>query len=70
MTDREDDLKATAEAMIDDSQRVMDLEQQKLALDAKDPRYGKLSRAIERVVARMKTKARAQTEMADEARQE
>ena len=68
MSEREDDLKATAEAMIDDSQRVEDLEKEKLALEADDPRYARLAREIEDLVARMAAKARAQTRLAEDAR--
>lgn len=67
MTNRDDDLKATAEAMIDDSQRVEDLERQKLKLHADDPRYAQLAHEIERLVARMTTKARAQSQLAEAA---
>jgi hypothetical protein len=67
MTNLQDDLKATAEAMIDDSQRVKDLEKQKLVLAADDPRYVEIARQIEDLVARMAAKARAQTQIAEEA---
>lgn len=67
MSETDDDLKATAEAMIDDSQRVEDLEKRKLALDADDPRYAELARQIEGLVSRMATKARAQTQIAKDA---
>ena len=68
MTERDDDLKATAEAMIDDSQRLEDLEKTKLELDASDPRYPQLAREIEQLVSRMAAKARIQTQIAEEAR--
>jgi hypothetical protein len=67
MSNLQDDLKATAEAMIDDSQRVKDLEKQKLVLAADDPRYVEIARQIEDLVARMAAKARAQTQIAEEA---
>ena len=69
MTERDDDLKATAEAMIDDSQRLEDLEKTKLALDADDPRYAHLAREIEQLVSRMAAKARIQTQIAEEVRE-
>jgi hypothetical protein len=68
MTDRDDDLKATAEAMIDDSHTVEVLEREKLKLDADDPRFAQIARQIEDIVARMASKARVQTAIAEEAR--
>lgn len=67
MSDTQDDLKATAEAMIDDSQRVADLEKAKFRLDASDPRYAQLAHEIERLIERMSAKARVQTQIAEEA---
>lgn len=68
MTEREDDLRATAEAMIDDSQHLEDLEKAKLQLDASDPRYAQLAREIEQLVSRMAAKARIQTQIAEDTR--
>lgn len=64
MSKDSEDLRATAEDMIDDSRRLEHLEHQKLKLDAADPRYSELAREIEELVAQMSTKARAQTEIA------
>lgn len=70
MSSESDDLKATAEDMIDDSRRVEELEQQKLRLDPADPRFAELARQIEQLVAQMANKARAQQEIAAEASEE
>ena len=67
MDKEQQDLRATAEDMISDSQRVKELERAKLKLDASDPRYAELSRQIEELVAGMAAKAQAQTQLADEA---
>jgi hypothetical protein len=65
--DEQADLRATAEDMIDDSQRVEELERRKLALDAADPRFAALAHEIEDLVARMARKAKVQSEIAADA---
>lgn len=67
MSEEKDDLKATAEDMIEDSRRLEDLERQKLKLDAADPRFAELAAEIAKLVAQMAAKARAQTELAADA---
>ncbi|HEY7600471.1 MAG TPA: hypothetical protein VH741_11135 [Candidatus Limnocylindrales bacterium] len=67
MDDEQADLRATAEDMIDDSQRVEELERRKLGLDAADPRFAALAHEIEDLVARMARKAKVQSEIAADA---
>ena len=62
-----EDLRATAEDMIEDSRRLEQLEREKLSLDADDPRYGALAHEIEQLVASMARKAQAQAQIAAEA---
>lgn len=61
MSQETDDLRATAEDLIEDAERVKQIEQAKLALDADDPRANRLARQSERIVRRMVPKASVET---------
>lgn len=63
MSKETDDLRATAEDLIEDAERVKQIEQAKLALDAGDPRANRLARESERIVRRMVPKAAVETEL-------
>ena len=61
-----EDLRATAEDLIEDSERVHEIEQEKLELPADDPRMVGLARESERIVRRMVPKAAVETELAED----
>jgi hypothetical protein len=63
---RSDDLKATAEDLVEDAERLRLIEQRKLALRPGDPRLAKLAEEANAIVARMQPKARAQKQLAGE----
>ena len=62
----DEDLKATAESIRHDAERIVALEQEKLSLDAGDPRVDALSIEVERITARLKDKAAAEQDLAEE----
>ncbi|CAN5568854.1 hypothetical protein BH23CHL7_BH23CHL7_22540 [soil metagenome] len=66
MSDRQHDLRATAESIQSDASTVQDLEDQKLALDPDDPRVDLLAERIVTLTDRMSTKAVAERELAEE----
>jgi len=63
----EEDIKATAEDLIDDAERLKRIEQRKLGLKPDDPRLGELAREAEAIVARMAPKTEAQCQLIEEA---
>ena len=64
MTDANDDLRATSEAVRDDAQRLAELEATKLSLDSADPEVDRLSREIQQLVRTIDHKAAAERELA------
>lgn len=68
MPDERDDLSATSEAIQADAQQLKDLEAFKNSLDAADPRVVELSHQIEALIRRIAQKARAETELSEEIR--
>jgi hypothetical protein len=64
MSDAESDLRATAADMAVDAERLKAIEEEKLGLDAKDPRMLELSVEAEQIVRRMVPKAVAEVELA------
>jgi hypothetical protein len=67
MGERDEDLQATAEALVADASMIEALEREKAAVGAEDPRAAQLARRVEALVARMSVEARAQTTITDEA---
>jgi fructose-bisphosphate aldolase class 1 len=69
-TDRNltDDLRATAEDLIADAQRVAEIEADKGALPPEDPKVMRLSEESERLTDRMAQKAKAEKSLARQAR--
>jgi hypothetical protein len=68
MPDLDDDLHVTAEAIGADAARIQAIEQEKATLDADDPRMVELSAESERLARAMVPKAKAESDIADEAR--
>ncbi len=66
MADAHDDLRATAESLVDDAVRVKEIEQTKLALYPADPKIASLSRQVESIVEGMAGKAGIQREISEE----
>ena len=66
MPDAKDDLRATSEAVLDDAQRLADLEARKLSLDPADPEVDTLSREVQELVRTIGHKAAAERELAEE----
>jgi hypothetical protein len=67
MTEIEHDLKATAEDLAADAERVRDIEQQKAALPVTDPGLATLSAESEALTLQMAEKARAEAALVSEA---
>jgi len=70
MAQPRDDLRATAEAIQENAGRLQDLEAEKLRLDPADPRIVTLSEKVEAIAGGLVKKARAETELSHEVRQE
>jgi hypothetical protein len=68
MSDLDDDLHVTAEAIGADAARIEAIEQEKATLDADDPRMVELSAESERLARAMVPKAKAESDIANEAR--
>jgi hypothetical protein len=68
MSDLDDDLHVTAEAIGADAARIQAIEQEKSTLDAGDPRMVELSAESERLARAMVPKTRAESDIANEAR--
>jgi hypothetical protein len=68
MSDPEEDLRATAEAIADDAARLAAIEEEKAGLDADDPRMVELSVEGERLARAIVPKTQAELDLAEEAR--
>ena len=66
MSDPVNDLRATSDAVLNDAQRLTDLETRKRSLDPADPEVDRLSREIEDLARRLSHKATAERELSDE----
>ena len=66
MSEIEDDLRTTAEAIKADATRVQEIEQQKLELDGDDPRIPELAEEAEDVAERLLDEARIERALAAE----
>ena len=66
MSDLDDDLHVTAEAIGADAARIQAIEQEKATLNADDPRMVELSVESERLAAAMVPKAKAELDIANE----
>jgi hypothetical protein len=62
----EEDIKATAEALIDDAERLVRIEEKKLQLEPGDPRRVDLSESARELIAGMAPKGEAQRELVNE----
>jgi hypothetical protein len=67
MSDLDDDLHVTAEAIGADAARIQAIEQEKSTLDADDPRMVELSTESERLAREMVPKAKVELDIAHEA---
>jgi hypothetical protein len=67
MTDRDEDLRATAEAIIADAERLKSIESVKATLNADDPRAEELAEESSRVAERITVEVQAQEELLREA---
>ncbi|HET9521192.1 MAG TPA: hypothetical protein VFO73_09125 [Candidatus Limnocylindrales bacterium] len=65
MPDPREDLRATADSIIDDADRLRALEVEKKALDPADPRVDQLSEQVERVVDRLEDKTAIERELSE-----
>jgi len=70
VSELDDDLKATAQSIIEDAGRISDIEQAKLGMDAADPRVKQLAREAETVAADVLQKAVVEHEIAIDAVEE
>ena len=66
MPDEENDLRATAETVQNDAERLADLESLKRSLDPADPEVDRLSRRIEDIAHRLAHKTTAQRELGEQ----
>ena len=66
LTEMEHDIKATGEDIAADAARVHQIEKEKTALHADDPRLANLSRVSEELTARMADKAKVETALVAE----
>jgi hypothetical protein len=66
MSNKRDDLRATAEDLIVDAERLKHVEERKLELDADDPQVERLADEGEQIVEEMLPKARLQRQIVDE----
>lgn len=64
VSEQEEDLKATAEDLIDDAERLKQIEKKKLTLEPGDPLLVRLAEESERLIASMAPKGQAQKELA------
>jgi hypothetical protein len=67
MSDAHDDLRATAEDIATDGERLQALEEEKATLDAGDPRADEITAEVVRLVERLGPKVVAQKVLTDEA---
>lgn len=66
MSELEDDLQATSDALLDDLERMRTLEVEKRALDPLDPRVAALSLEIEELSRRTQVTSTAEREIVEE----
>jgi hypothetical protein len=59
-----EDLKATAEDLIDDAEKLKKIERRKMTLEPGDPLLVELAEEASAIVARMQPKSQAQEELA------
>lgn len=64
-SDRQDDLDATAESLLEDAQRLTEIEEQKQDLDVGDPRVDVLSIEAERLAGQIQHKSRIERQISD-----
>jgi hypothetical protein len=64
----QEDLKATSDSIRHDAQRLSDLEKAKTELDPADPRVEQMSKDIEKLIAEIADKAKAERELAEDHR--
>lgn len=67
VSDLDDDLRATAEAIAGDAERLKQIERAKALLPADDPRVAELAREAERLIDEMASKTTEQSLLVDEA---
>jgi hypothetical protein len=66
MSDKQDDLRATADDLIVDAERLKHVEERKLELDKDDPQVERLADEGEQIVEEMLPKAKLQRQIAEE----
>jgi hypothetical protein len=66
MPDKRDDLRATEESIIDDAERLRNLESEKAALNPGDPKVDLLSEKVVRIVEGLDDKAAIQRRLSAE----
>ena len=66
MSDPVNDLRATSDAVLNDAERLTELETKKRSLDPADPEVDRLSREIEELARRLSHKATAERELSEE----
>ncbi len=69
MSDIDDDIKATAGAIVRDAAIITSIEDEKLTLDADDPRVADLSIAAEAVATRLLQESKVERALAEQAAQ-
>ena len=69
MSEIEDDIKATAVAIKQDAETISDIEDEKITLDADDPRVADLSVEAEAVATRLLEEAQVERELVAQAAQ-
>ena len=67
LSELEQDIRATADDISADAERVIRLEGEKKELDAEDPRRAEVAREIESLTAKQARSARVETTLVDEA---
>jgi hypothetical protein len=68
MSELDDDLRATADSIATDAERLAAIEEEKRVLEADDPRMIELSAESERLVGGLVPKTNAETQLAKEAK--
>ena len=66
MSDPVNDLRATSDAVLNDAERLAELETRKRSLDPADPEVDRLSSEIEDLARRLSHKATAERQLSDE----
>jgi hypothetical protein len=64
--ERREDLAATSESLQGDAERLVDIENEKQALDARDPRVDTLSMEAENLAVQIQRKSRIERDLAGE----